>query len=318
MEAYLNAAISGNTENLPKPISRIDYLLCELIKTMNESKDAEITIPLIDTSTIDNMDKMFEYSSLTTIPSLDTSNVTSMSNMFHNCYSLTTIPSLDTSNVTSMSNMFHNCYSLTTIPSLDTSKVTTMDNMFYNCYSLTTIPSLDTSKVTTMEGMFYNCHSLTTISLLDRSKIQNFGYAFANCYSLTTIEGLNMVRAQGMQTYTQSTFLNCRSLTNCYLYNIYISIQIGSGTSYGHLLTMESLLHIIKELIDGWNCTLTVGSANLEKLANIYVKTIDITDEMKAEDPLIDKKKPFEVCESTDEGAMKIAEYASSKGWTLA
>lgn len=37
MEAYLNAAISGNTENLPKPISRIDFLLCELIKTLGES-----------------------------------------------------------------------------------------------------------------------------------------------------------------------------------------------------------------------------------------------------------------------------------------
>ena len=37
MEAYLNAAISGNTENLPKPISRIDFLLCELIKTLGKS-----------------------------------------------------------------------------------------------------------------------------------------------------------------------------------------------------------------------------------------------------------------------------------------
>lgn len=37
MEEYLNAAISGNTENLPKPISRIDFLLCELIKTLDES-----------------------------------------------------------------------------------------------------------------------------------------------------------------------------------------------------------------------------------------------------------------------------------------
>ena len=37
MEEYLNAAISGNTENLPNPISRIDFLLCELIKTLGES-----------------------------------------------------------------------------------------------------------------------------------------------------------------------------------------------------------------------------------------------------------------------------------------
>ena len=37
MEEYLNAAISGNTENLPNPVSRIDFLLCELIKTLGES-----------------------------------------------------------------------------------------------------------------------------------------------------------------------------------------------------------------------------------------------------------------------------------------
>ena len=37
METYLNAAISGDTENLPNPISRIDFLLCELIKTLGES-----------------------------------------------------------------------------------------------------------------------------------------------------------------------------------------------------------------------------------------------------------------------------------------
>lgn len=37
MEAYLNAAISGNTENLPKPISRIDFLLYALVETISES-----------------------------------------------------------------------------------------------------------------------------------------------------------------------------------------------------------------------------------------------------------------------------------------
>lgn len=39
MEAYLNAAISGNTENLPKPISRIDYLLCDLVESVNKSTE---------------------------------------------------------------------------------------------------------------------------------------------------------------------------------------------------------------------------------------------------------------------------------------
>ena len=37
MEVYLNAAISGNTENLPQPISRIDYLLYALVEAISES-----------------------------------------------------------------------------------------------------------------------------------------------------------------------------------------------------------------------------------------------------------------------------------------
>ena len=101
--------------------------------------------------------------------------------------------------------------------------------------------------------------------------------------------------------------------------NIKVNLQVGLGTSWGHLLTVDSLLHLCKELINvGESKTLTVGTANLEKLANIYVKTIDITDEMRAEDDLIDSKLPFEVCESTDDGAMLITSYVTQKNWKLA
>jgi hypothetical protein len=94
---------------------------------------------------------------------------------------------------------------------------------------------------------------------------------------------------------------------------------VGSGTSYGHLLTVDSLTHLIYELIkQSSSRTLTVGTANLAKLAGVYVKAIDITDEMRAEDDLIDEKKPFVVCESTDDGAMLITDYASTiKNWTI-
>lgn len=107
-------------------------------------------------------------------------------------------------------------------------------------------------------------------------------------------------------------------MVNCYLRNIKTNLQVGSGTSYGHLLTLDSLTHLIYELRDtGSLKTLTVGSANLEKLANVYVKTVDITDEMRAEDDLIDEKLPFVVCESTDEGAMLIIDYAVFKNWDI-
>ena len=222
----------------------------------------------------------------------DTSAVTNMNYMFNSCSNLTTIPQLDTSAVTNMSSMFSNCSDLTTIPQLDTSAVTNMNYMFFNCSNLTTIPQLDTSAVTNMSNMFNSCSNLTTIQQLDTSAVTNMS----------------------------SMFYYCRAIKDCRLRNIKIDLQVGSGTSYGHLLTLDSLLFMIGELINtGSSKTFTVGSANLEKLADVYVKTVTITDEMRVEDPYIDQKLPFEVCESTDEGDIYlIKEYVNLKNWQLA
>ena len=169
-------------------------------------------------------------------------------------------------------------------------KASYLNGLFYNCTSLTTVPLFDTSKVTDMNSMFYGCTSLTTVPLFDTSKVTNMS----------------------------SMFDRCTSLTECWLRNIKTTLQVGSGTSYGHLLTLDSLIHLIYECRDtGSLKTLTVGTANLEKLANVYVRTIPITDEMRAEDAYIDEKLPFEVCESTDEGAMLIVDYAVEKNWSI-
>ena len=297
------------------------------------------TVPQLDTSKVTNMFSMFEQcTSLTTIPQLDTSKVTNMSMMFYNCTSLITIPQLDTSKVTDMSNMFNYCTSLTTVPQLDTRKVTNMNNMFqsckslttiqqldminvtsaksmfYDCYKLITIPQLDTSKVTRMNAMFQNCSSLTTIPQLDTSNVTDMSYMFQSCRSLTTIQQLDMINVNS----ASSMFYNCVKLTNLSIKNIKVDLQVGSGTSYGHLLTVDSLLGLCKELITASSSkTLIIGSANLNKLANVYVKRITITDEMREDDPLIDQKIPFEVCDSTDNGAVLIKNYTKSKKWTL-
>ena len=119
-------------------------------------------------------------------------------------------------------------------------------------------------------------------------------------------------------TSNNNMFYLCSALTNCFLRNIKVNLTVGSGTTYGHLLTLESLLFMIKELINvGSSRTFTIGTANLNKLTNVYVKTIEITDEMRAEDEYIDLKLPFEVCESTDEGARLITSYVTSKKWVL-
>ena len=263
------------------------------------------TIPQMDTSSVTAMNNIFNgCSSLTTIPPMDTSSVTNMAGMFEGCSSLTTIPPMDTSSVTNMNGMFYNCKSLTTIPQMDTSSVTTMNNIFNGCFSLTTIPPMDTSNVTSMNNIFSNCKTLTTIPPMDTSNVTSMNGMFNGCSSLTTIPQMDMSKVYN----TSSMFNNCNSLTNLDLRNIEINLQIGSGTSWGHLLTVDSLVNTIKELVTQTSYkTLTMGTANLEKIANLYCKIIDDTD----------PKKTMELCESTEEGAMTLTDYAKLKKWNI-
>ena len=207
--------------------------------------------------------------------------------LFKDCRSLTAIPQLDTSNVTNMFRMFHGCSSLTAIPQLDTSNATNMGAMFFDCRSLTTIPQLDTSNVTNMNATFQDCRSLTAIPQLDTSNVTNMSYMFYNSSSITTISQLDMSNVTNNNN-TSNMFYNCVQMTNLSIKNIKTNLQVGSGTSYGYLLTVDSLLGLCKELITSSSSkTLTIGSANLNKLANVYVKRITITDEMREEDPLM-------------------------------
>ena len=166
------------------------------------------------------------YHKLLAIPLLNTSSVTNMDRMFSSCYSLTTIPQLNTSSVTSMNNMFSSCSSLTTIPLLDTNKVTSMNTMFSYCYSLTTIPQLETSNVTNMSYMFQNCYSLTTIPELNTSKVTNTSYMFYNCSSLTTLGGLeNLGQAYSTTSSANNSsykldLSSCKKLTEQSLINV--------------------------------------------------------------------------------------------------
>lgn len=152
--------------------------------------------------------------------------------------------------------------------------------LFKNGKRLKYLDKLDFSGTTNMNSMFDGCSSLTTIPQMDTSNVTNMS----------------------------SMFKGCRNLTNLDLRNIKVNLQISNGTLYGHLLTVDSLVNTIKELVTQTSYfTLTMGTNNLKKIANLYCKIIDDTD----------PKKTMELCESTEEGAMRLTDYAQLKKWNI-
>lgn len=242
---------------------------------------------------------------LSILDQFDMSNGIVFAYMFNGCSDLTSITKLDTSKGTNFQGMFYECYNIAYIPELDTSSGTNFREMFSNCmYHLEVIPELDTSNGTNFSDMFYRCRQIKTVQELDTSNGTKFRGMFSNCEKLTTIPRLDVSKGTDL-TYLVQT---CTALTNLYLYNIRKTVQIGSGTSWGHLLTVDSLVHTIKELCTVTSSqTLTIGSANLEKIAGLYCRITDATNE----------KKTMELCESTDEGAMTLHDYASEKNWLI-
>ena len=199
----------------------------------------------------------------------------------------------DTENITNMYGFFSTNKKLKRFPSLDTKNVTNINYLCNKNESMEYVPELDTSKVVIAQYTFNECSSLKIVSALD----------LRNVYSLIAFLG------------------SCYALEEVWVRNIYADLQVGSGATWGHLLTQESLIHLISELIlppNNQTKVLTIGSANLEKLTNVYVRLVEVTDEMRAKDDLIDGKLPFEICGATDEGAIPIIDYANSKRWNIA
>ena len=171
--------------------------------------------------------------------------------------------------------------------------------------------SIKITKNTVMYETFYNCTSLKSFKMK-----QNFVFydTFTNCTNLETVEINFNGTFKSINNY--SRFVGCTNLTNLKLTWIWFPFQIGSSGSYGDKLTLESLLYCC------WQCQsrkpteafniLTVGTTNLEKLADIYVR---LTGEPE---PSGGTFYAFEQCLSTDEGAMTINEYMALKRWQLA
>lgn len=303
-------------------------------------------IPLFDTSHITNMTYMFTGASASQrrknsifIPDFDTSNATTMQCMFQ-CRKLKNFPNLNYSNVTVVSYMFNESAFDTPpeIPNLDFPNVAGNINSLFRTANIAKVGNINAPKVKEVYQSFYQCRKLQSVGNIDLNGGEGSWYqAFYYCDTLTTIGSINArptniygifsncAVLDGVSldlrscTTASDAFSSCKALTNLTLKNIKVNLQVGSRTYYGHLLTVDSLVGLCYELRDtGSVKTLTIGSANLEKLASVYVRSIEITDAMRAEDDLIDEKLPFERCDSTDEGATLIGDYVLLKNWKLA
>ncbi len=315
--AYVNGEkVTGTAGTSIKKVLDTTQSMCHMFYQNTAVTDFTTLLEYEDTSNVTTMlCTFYGCTNIETVPLLDTSKTTDMGSMFYNCSKLTSVPFFDTSQVTNMRDMFYGCATLTEVPLFDTSKVTNMTEMFAKCTNLTSVPFFDTSQVTTMSSMFQDCPKIKTVPLFDTSRVTNMNYVFWRCYELTDIPAWDLRSLSAIGNFCP----NCTNVKNIWVRNIAGNITVGSGTTYGHLLTLESLLHLLGELrILSSTKKITVGTANLEKLANVYVRKIDITEEMRSDDDLIDEKLPFEVCESTDEGAMFYQDYLAEKNWSIA
>lgn len=262
-------------------------------------------LPFIDTSEGTNFRAMFsQCTAATSIPFINTSKGVNFTQMFGSCTKITEAPEIDTSNGEDFSYMFNRCGNLLRPPKLNVSKATTLKSMYAYCSSMTEAPELDAPNCNTFSDIFNGCSSLTSISNINTSKGAYFEYAFYNCANLKTIENIDMSNAYKV-TYM---FDGLPALENLYIYNVDVNLTIGNASS-GTLLTVDSLVHTIKELRKTYGTlTLTMGEANIAKLEGLYCRVLDDTT----------KKMPMELCESTDDGAMTLTEYAALKNWVFA
>lgn len=252
-----------------------------------------------DNKTITDISEYIQYE--------DTENVEIMEQMFY-LSSLTIAPNINTKNVKNAKQMFYGCHSLEGVIHYDTSKITVANFMFGQTSKLETISYLDLSNLEDGTSMFNSCGA-SSIHILNTINLNKAQLMFNNCPNLVTLDRLDLINVTS-NTYAGNIFNNCPNLTNLTVLNIKVNLTVGNGTSYGHLLTIKSLLNTCQECIKQSSAkTLTVGSENLAKLSNIYVKLTDTTNTTKY---------PMEQCESTDEGAMLVADYMALKNWSLA
>ena len=280
--------------------------------TNNTITDLTNVFEYDDTSeVVDTSFAFYQCKNLANFPKINLDKVKSATYMFSECRGLKLI-NLSVSEATNISRMFYNNTSLETVSLTNTNKVTNWSEAFQGCSKIQTI-NLNTDSATTIRSILYGCTNLKTITLSNTSNVSDIYTAFKNCTNLENI--VSPIDMNGVPNGNAGfIFDGCSNIKNFTFLNIRGNLQIGSAT-YGNLINFDSLVNTVKELINlGSPRTLTMGSTNLEKIANTYVKFVDPSQTTIA----TQQKGEVELCESTDEGAMTLTQYATLKNWTLA
>ena len=274
---------------------------------------------LINTGNVPNWSYAFQQCFALTEVEYDFSNAQKLNYAFLGCSSLKKI-NINSTSLTNLNYAFASCDNLQKVELFDTSKVADFARAFTGDLKLTEVSTLDLSSCTNTTAMFSNCFVIETINLINTQKVATWTEAFQNCKKLKTLGVIDLYGA----TVLSDMFDGCNALENVDIRNIRQTIRLGSGTSYGTLLTNASLLKTAQELWDntdnalGGTKTFGLSTASKTAIQSIYVKLVDVTDEMTAQDQYIANKKPCVECASADEGAMTLEEYIISKNWTIA
>lgn len=195
----------------------------------------------------------------------------------------------------------------------DTENVKNMSKMFYYNQNLIKVPVMNVKNVSNMGQMFYFCDKLKEVIFEDTPSLTYCEQMFRECNKIETIRGINLINITA-DSDARNMLMYCIILKNLSIKNIKVNLYVGYSTQYGHLLTFGSLIDVCQECIDvGEPRTLTMGTTNLEKLANTYVR---LTGEAEEDDN--NPKLPFETCTYVDEGSMTVSQYMALKNWTIA
>ena len=280
----------------------------------------------LDTSKVEDFYGMFYTSSIKYLPSwLNIDNAKIVGAMFMQATRISGDINFSLPKLTGIDQMFSSATGedLRSITLSNLENVESASNLFSSGggANAETITLSGLKKITSMSSAFRgsSSHSLGPKAIYingDTSKVSSWYQAFYNRGKTETIETIDLLGA----TNVDNMFYYNSALKNLKIKNLKLSLRLGTN-AWGANYTDESIINTAKELWDltgSTSQTLTVAPTINTKFDAIYVKLVTPTAEQIANDPYINNKKPCEVCESADEGAMTLREYVVSKNWVLA